>query len=178
MKTIRSLFLGIMVTSLFGCSSISSKVSKSTQKDYSLARTEQQLKPGASTQADIARILGKPDMIAPAEKSLDVAWLYLNDKKDETRVSFIFDGHAVLKETNWWTTSGDPENDLKIALSRFPTAHFVRTSLPWTTQHSAPDPVDFYTDDSLGVTISYYVGHKYVADISFSKPTGTLAHHE
>jgi hypothetical protein len=159
----------LLSLSLLSCSTLTS--SSIEKRDLSLDYTKQ-LKPGTLTHSDIKAKLGNPDKIVPIldPSAPKEAWLYLNQEKDSTRISFIFDQNLNLLSTHWFTDNNEKETVLQFAINQFPQAHFIRTDAPWTTHHYAPNE-QFYIDQSLGITITYLVGNRYVESISFSKPT-------
>lgn len=163
----------LLSQSLLSCSTLTN--SSLGKRDLSLEYAKQ-LKPGTLTHSDIKKKLGNPDKIVPIldPSASKEAWLYLNQEKDSTRISFIFDQNSNLLSTHWFTDTNEKETVLQFAINQFPQAHFIRTDAPWTTHHYAPNE-QFYIDQSLGITIAYLMGNRYVESITFSKPISPLS---
>jgi len=162
-------FLTLLIMLCPSCSSLSAKNHVSS---YPLSLVET-IKPGTTTKEEVIATLKKPDQIIPLTgKELvhgNEAWLYLNDEKDSTRASIIFDKKSIVSEVNWFPESQDEESDLQRLLSHYSPAKFVKSTIPWTTQHSSPSE-HVYSNETLGIKIVSMPNNDFVESIGFEKP--------
>jgi hypothetical protein len=123
---------------------------------------------GAPTKNALTKQLGKPVAVAADSKQMGESWEY-----DGLTVFFEKQADAAHSWT-WRVQEGFPEQNLKVAMSRFSGAKWEPETVKWINPHHFPNEC-FFKDKNLGISIEYNRARKEVFSIDRWDPTRELA---
>jgi hypothetical protein len=137
------------------------------------------ISPGSSTDK-VREVFGKPDKSRDLKKFDGVTetgylWEYLEGKGQGVRLSITVDpSQKKVVGWSWAVLDNEVEQDLKVVLTRFPSAKWKADMPKWANPHQ--EPLDcYYNDRALGVTIEFGLVKKQVKSISRWDPVRGLA---
>lgn len=154
-----ALWLGIMPS----CMSAPKQLSNTTVLHLSVV---EQISLG-SHQSIIEQRFGKPTETKDVFDSKDSMALVYSDDSKTDRATFIIDkktGQLLAKA--WQVEDGDSEQNVEVALKRYPKANFKKRDSKWIADFS-PDEA-WYEDRKLGITIRVRKKRNEVSSIIWS----------
>lgn len=126
--------------------------------------------PGSANRDKVEKTLGKPTHIFNSSPSVET-WEYSVGKI--VRLSISFESQGLVSGWTWLVVSGEPEQDLKIALGKYPNANWTPETVKWVNPHQVPMEC-FYKDYKEGISIAYSRARKEVTSISRWNPSRNL----
>lgn len=137
----------------------------------------QRIQPSMTTKKTVRLLLGAPSEIVtlvPMETSKGgELWEY--DEGGFNRLSIHFEpGKDALNYWIWSVVEGDPEQNIKIAMSRFRGGTWIPETEEWINPHAAPNDC-YFEDKKTGLSIKYNLRRREVFSISKSSPSRTVS---
>jgi hypothetical protein len=136
------------------------------------------LAPGSVTKAQLSKLLGKPTEIInfkdlPDSKETGMSWKY--EENGLGRLTVFFDeGSEVASSWIWHVYDGDPEQNIKTAMSRYVPASWEPETDKWINPHNHPNEC-YFKDKKEGVSLEYNRTRKEVFSIARWDPSRKLA---
>lgn len=128
---------------------------------------------GTLTKAELTKLFGKPTEVIdfkklPESKETGESWKY-------DRFTFFFDeGSEITNTWVWDVKEGEPEQDLKTAMSRYAPTSWEPETDKWINPHNFPNEC-YFKDKKKGVSIEYNRARKEVFSIARWDPSRKIA---
>lgn len=152
---------------LLGCSTLPNR------EPLSITRIET-IEYGTTSVDDVAKILGKPDVVIPLKDGHEI-WSYR--EKDSTgykgqRLNLrIEHSPSRIISATWVPFQGETLISKEGVLAQFKNANFLKKAVGWDSKqrhHFSNDEI--YSDDHRGISFYLNTHDNTVADVSFKKP--------
>jgi len=129
-------------------------------------------------QAQLSEFLGRPSEIVnfkdlPDSKETGTSWKY--EENGLGRLTIFFDeGAEIASSWIWHVYDGDPEQNIKTAMSRYAPASWEPETDKWINPHNHPNEC-YFKEKKNGVSIEYNRTRKEVFSIARWDPSRKLA---